>query len=202
MNAIAGSHISALPRRLRLRTHRGKRDSVLRIKVRYTKRWTYIALIVQGDHGSSCGWQVRVDNEWVRRNLEKLAREHNVKLNFRVGDEVGGFFGNIWKGVKKVAKKVGLKKIIGVAKKALPIASALPPPVGPAAMAASAAINSASDIAKALKSHRKGKKAAAGAYLARAARTSRRVKKKLGRRKGRRAMKAGARIYRIMVEPT
>lgn len=51
--------------------------------------------------------------------------------------EVAGFLGKLWKGVKKVAKKVATSKVFSIATKALAFAAPILGPLAPAALAAS-----------------------------------------------------------------
>ncbi len=56
--------------------------------------------------------------------------------------EVGGFLGDMWKGIKKVAKKVATGKVFKAVSSVLSkVGPSLPPPIGPAALAAGTAMS-------------------------------------------------------------
>lgn len=56
--------------------------------------------------------------------------------------EVGSLLGKVWGGIKKVAKKVATSKVFKAASSVLTkVGAALPPPVGPAALAAGTAMS-------------------------------------------------------------
>lgn len=63
---------------------------------------------------------------------------HDIaRLTMAIRPEVGGFLGDIWKGVKKVTKKIATSKVFKAASTALAAAAPALGPLAPAAMAAS-----------------------------------------------------------------
>jgi hypothetical protein len=67
------------------------------------------------------------------------ADPHDIaRLTTAIHPEIGGFLGDIWKGIKKVTKKVATSKVFKAAGTALAAAAPALGPLAPAAMAAAA----------------------------------------------------------------
>jgi hypothetical protein len=124
--------------------------------------------------------------------LERRFRNGNINE-----ESIEGIFGDIFKGVKKAVKKVGkaigIKKIGKVFKKIakLPGISAIPF-VGSAIKA----IDVGTDVASALLAKKQGKKKLAKKALALASRTAQSYGMS-----NKEAMKAGQKIYRLIISP-
>lgn len=121
------------------------------------------------------------------------------RAGVRVEAEIG-FLGKLWKGIKKVGRAIGIDKVVGLAKKALPaVAAILPPPVNAVAGGAALALNTGSKLIKALGQKKRGNKRGAKRTIQQAAAQYKRGKKVLGRVKARAAARAGQRLYKIAV---
>jgi len=165
----------------------------LRFQIRYTKPRTYVQLCVPVGPGEFQTFSAVIDNMKIARSLSRAG----------VDFEISGLFGKIWRSVKKIAKKTGLTKVLKLARKALPIvAKFAPPPFSTAAAGASLAINTAMDLVRAKKARKRGKRGKSARYIQRALGRGRAYGKIAGKRKRRKAMKRGARMYRIMVTPS
>lgn len=126
------------------------------------------------------------------RNVEKGIRSGRIS-----GGAVEGIFGDIWKGVKKVGKAIGIKKIVKVAKGILknPIVQA----AFPEARAGAAGLECADMLATAALAKKKGRPEATR-IMAIAAVTA----KKAGLDKPAQAQQItnqASRLYKIMVTP-
>jgi hypothetical protein len=75
--------------------------------------------------------------------------------------EVGGFLGNLWKGVKKVAKSVATSKVFKLAGTALAAVAPALGPLAPLALGAGAGMKAATALVAARSHAAKGNKAAA-----------------------------------------
>ncbi len=179
-------------------------------KVRFSERgkFLYTRLSLNVAPGVVMNFSSRVDLELIERNLRDGAR-----------DEISGIFGSIFKGIKKAVKTVGkatgLNKVVKFAGKVLnnPIVKA----IVPGAAAASAGVKIASDVAKATGLAGKGKRRrrrraaprqrprrtrrqkAANFYLTRAAVRAQRAG--LTKPSQAQAVKAGAKMYQLIVQP-
>lgn len=175
---------------------RGAMD--MKFCIRYTKPRTFVQLVIPTGRGEFQTYTAVIDNVKIANSL----RQSGVK--FRVsGNEVSGLFGKIWKSVKKIAKKTGITKVIKLARKALPfVAKFAPPPFSTAAMGASLALETAADLTRARKSRKRGRKGRSARYIQRALGRAKKYGKIIGKRRRKKALKAGARMYRIMVSPT
>lgn len=159
----------------------------MQLTVRYTKPWTYVEL-----HVPECRKVVRakVDN----RKVEAMLRRNGLTIGFSLG--------GIWKAVKKVAKKTGIAKVVKLAKKALPLAAKfLPPPANLAAAGAAAAVGTAEDLIRAAGARKHGNRAKEALHVARAVKRGRAYSAIAGPTARRRALRGGARLYRLVVQP-
>lgn len=93
------------------------------------------------------------------------------------GEEIGSFFGKIFKAVKHVVKKVASSKVFKVAAAGLAIAAPVLGPLAPAALAASAGMGVASKLASAGVAAAKGAKKIARALTQEATNDARRLTK-------------------------
>jgi hypothetical protein len=177
-------------------------------KVRFSERgkFLYTRLSLNVAPGVVMNFSSRVDLELIEKNLRD-----------GVSDEISGIFGSIFKGIKKAVKTVGkatgLNKVVKFAGKVLnnPIVKA----VVPGAAAASAGVKIASDVAKATglagggkrrrprrrraRPRRTRRQKAANFYLTRAA--VRAQKAGLAKPSTAQAVKAGAKMYQLIVQP-
>ena len=159
----------------------------MKFRIKYTRPRTYVTAYFDGRPIA----RASVDNAAVERELR------------RRGMLVGFSLGGIWKAVKKVAKKTGISKVIKLAKKTLPLAAKiLPPPANLAALGAGAAIGTASDLLHAAAAKKQGNRAREALYVARAATRGKAYEAIAGPQARRRVLRGGARLYRIMVQPT
>ena len=172
------------PRKLKLMQPAAQQSRVW-LRVKYTKPYTLVTLVVPVAPGHFQSFSAKVDNRMVLRAL----RRHGVEIGFSLG--------GLWKGVKKVAKKIGVTKVLNVAKKVLqnPIVTA----VFPVASIASRAVSSGVDMLNAATAAKKGTpkaKAAGRALLKRAA-----SRAKAGDPVASNALKLASRVYQIQVQP-
>lgn len=162
--------------------------------VTYSQKEIYVSLTVPMGEGRRKTFTARVPIPVV---LAELRRRGVV-----IKPQIGGFFGKIWKGIKKVGKKLGVNKVINLAAKALPVAAKfLPPPLNLAPAGAAMAIRTAKGLAGAAGLRKKGKKKKAARVVRRLARQNKKARKVLGSARAKAARKSGQRLYKIMVSP-
>jgi hypothetical protein len=92
---------------------------------------------------------------------------HDVaRLTMAIRPEVGSFLGDVWKGVKKVTKKVATSGVFKVATSALALAAPALGPLAPAALAAAGALKATRALVAARAHSAKGNKDAAAKLVA------------------------------------
>lgn len=168
------------------------------LRIKQDRRWTVVQLTLLEAPGTYRTHTVRVDNNMIKAWLLK----HGV----RVGElEIGFSLGGLWKGIKKVAKKVGITKVLSVAAKvgksiiSNPIVNTLLPVTAIANTAlnvTSGLVSAAAHLVKAKKSgDKKGIKKAKA--LLRAAKKA----AKKGHPVAQTALAQTARIYKLAISP-
>lgn len=160
------------------------------LRVQYRKPFVLVQLRVPLGPGRVKTFKARVDT----RMIIKALRRHGVDVEI-------GFLGKLWKGIKKVGKAIGIDKVVKLAGKALPaVAAILPPPANAIAGGAALAFKAGKNLVKAVSHRRKGRKARARKIVQRTAKTFRKAKKVLGKKRARKALMQGARLYQLQVK--
>lgn len=168
------------------------------LRIKQDRRWTVVQLTLLEAPGTYRTHTVRVDNEMIKRWL----LQHGV----RVGElEVGFSLGGLWKGIKKVAKKVGITKVLKVASSvgksiiSNPIVNTIMPVTAianTALKATSGLIAAASHLAKAKKSGDKKGVAKAKQLIAATQKAA-----KQGHPVAKTALAQTARLYKLAITP-
>lgn len=168
------------------------------LRIQQNRQWTIVQLTLLEAPGTYRTHTVRVNNDMIRQYLLK----HGV----RIGElEVGFSLGGLWRGIKKVAKKVGITKVLKVASSvgksiiSNPIVNTLMPVTGIANVALKATsglISAASHLAKAKRTGDKRGVARAKKLIQATQRAAKR-----GHPVAKTALAQSARIYKIAITP-
>jgi hypothetical protein len=80
------------------------------LRIQQSRQWTIVQLTLLEAPGVYRTHTARIDNNMVKAWL--------LKYGVRVGElEIGFSLGGLWKSIKKVAKKVGITKVLSIASK-------------------------------------------------------------------------------------
>lgn len=139
------------------------RKNVARTRIDY--RWTKdgrVRAILTVTFGAGTSFRFVADSD--PRVIMAVIREQNP--------EVGGFLGNVFKGIKKIAKKVASSKVFKLAATALAAAAPIMGPLAPALAGAALAMKVSTKLLAAKTHAARGNKEAAAKLVASAAEDS------------------------------